>query len=117
LIPLRLGKKPHKYKAKPLMVDGIKFASSLEAKYFAELKLCERAGEITDIELQPKFSIDINGIHVCTVIADFRYREKKSGTIHTIDCKGMDMALSKLKRRLVRASFGVDIEIVKRRKR
>jgi hypothetical protein len=62
-----------KYAAIPTIVDGIRFASKKEARRYTELKLLERAGEITCLELQPKFPCVVNGKKVCTYIADFAY--------------------------------------------
>jgi hypothetical protein len=112
LIPLRLGKKPHKYKAKPLTVDGIRFDSTAEAKHYAELKILERAGEITELTVHPRYPIIINKRQVCIVELDFSYRDKEGHT-HFIDCKGMDTAISKLKRKLVFAVHAITVEIVR----
>jgi hypothetical protein len=117
MIPLRLGKKPHKYKAKPMKLDGVRFASTAEAKYYAELLIRERAGEIDSITIQPKFDIDILGTHVCSVLADFMFFDKTEERMHHVDVKGMDTALSRLKRKLVLACHGIGIEVIKRRKR
>lgn len=48
---------PNKFFAKKVIVDGIKFDSSSEARYYQQLKLREKAGEISDIQLQPEFEI------------------------------------------------------------
>lgn len=44
-----------KYNAKKVIYDGITFDSKKEAKRYAELKLLERAGRITDLDLQKVF--------------------------------------------------------------
>lgn len=44
-----------KYGAKKTIVDGHKFDSKKEAARYLELKLLERAGQITELKLQPKF--------------------------------------------------------------
>lgn len=46
-----------KYKNNPVEYDGINFDSKREAKRYAELKLLERAGEITDLQRQVKFEL------------------------------------------------------------
>jgi hypothetical protein len=48
---------PNKYRNIKTIVDGITFASKKEAKRYSELKLLERAGMITDLELQPAFNL------------------------------------------------------------
>lgn len=52
-MPVRL--KTHKYSAKSMEVDGHKFPSKREARRYQELVLLAKAGEIDDLELQPRF--------------------------------------------------------------
>ena len=91
------------------MVDGIKFASKAEAKRYGALKMLARANEIEELELQPKFSIDINGIHICNYSADFRYVDCREGVQVIEDVKGVKTTVYKLKKRLVEALYGVKI--------
>jgi hypothetical protein len=65
----------NKFNAKPQVVDGVRFASKAEAKRDAELLLLQRAGEIIDIERQPKFDLFVNGRKVCRYVADWSYWE------------------------------------------
>lgn len=65
------------------------------------------AGEISDLELQPKYPIHINGIHCFTYVADFRYVE--AGKTITEDVKGMKTPVYRLKKRCVEASYGIQI--------
>ena len=51
----------NKYKAVKTTIDGITFDSKREAKRYTELKLLEKSGMITHLELQPKYDIIING--------------------------------------------------------
>ena len=69
-----MPRRQHKYRAQPTKVDGIRFDSKAEARRYGELKMLQQANEIADLEIQPKFSIDVNGKHICDYIADFRYR-------------------------------------------
>lgn len=48
-------------------------ASGREAKRLRELILMQRAGTITGLRCQPRYSCDVNGLHVCTYVADFAY--------------------------------------------
>ena len=72
----------NKYKAKKVTVNGITFDSKKEAKRYGELVLLERAGKISDLEMQVKFELipsqRIDGKVVeraCTYVADFVYYE------------------------------------------
>ena len=46
-----------KYNATKCLVDGIEFASKREANRYLELRLLERAGEISDLRLQVDFEL------------------------------------------------------------
>lgn len=70
--------KKNKFNARITIVDGIKFASKWEAERYQQLKLLLKAGEIFDLELQPKFELqeknELNGDRAIHYIADFRYK-------------------------------------------
>ena len=86
-------KTKNKYSAKKVTVDGIQFDSKKEANRYCELKLLERCGAITDLELQKEFLLipaqKINGKVVERAVkykADFVYKE--NGKIIVEDVKG-----------------------------
>lgn len=93
-------------------IDGIERASKGEANFVSALRLRERAGQIADLQTQPEFRIEINGKWVCTVKADASFVE--NGEHHVQDYKGIegDTPVSRLKRKLVKAAYGIEIEIV-----
>lgn len=93
----------HKYKAKRTQVDGVSFPSLAESRRYAVLKLLERAGEISNLELQPSFPIDIGGRHICLYKADFAYF--KDGQRITEDVKGVRTPVYNLKKKLVEALY------------
>lgn len=64
-----------KYGNKPCVVDGIRFASQLEAKRWQELKLLQRAGQISGLSRQPRYPIDVNGRRIAIYVGDFSYVE------------------------------------------
>ena len=94
-----------KYKAKKTVVDGITFDSKKEACRYQELKLMEKAGQITDLKLQPKFQLQAkyrNGagkaIREVSYIADFQY--KQDGKVIVEDVKGVKTEVYKLKKKM-----------------
>lgn len=119
----------NKYNAKKVKADGYTFDSKTEHGRYQELKLLLRAKEITKLEVHPVYKISawrISGVgcgikgefpvtYVCDVELDFRYRDLK-GRVVVEDVKGVDTALSKLKRKLVYAAHGVSVEVIKARK-
>jgi len=96
-----------KYGAIKTTVDGITFASKGEANRYAELKLMQAAGLISQLELQPEYLIVVNGVRIGSYIADFRYIE--NGELITEDFKGVKTPVYQLKKKLVKALYGVTI--------
>jgi len=100
--------RPPKYGNRKTVVDGITFHSAKEAKRYGELKLLQRAGEITSLELQPRFPIVINGVKVCTYVGDFGYVDH-TGSPVIEDCKGFKTAIYRLKAKLMKAVHGIEV--------
>ncbi len=96
-----------KYRAVPETVGGIRFASKKEARRASELKLLERAGQIRNLELQPRYDIIVNGINCGFYKADFRYFEGNKAVVE--DAKGFKTQVYSLKKRLVEALYGITI--------
>ncbi len=102
----------NKYRAVKTEVDGIVFDSKREAARYMELMLLERAGEISHLELQPKYDCIINGKKICTYKADFRYFTKLGNIVE--DVKGVKTPIYRLKKKLVEALYaGVTIQEIK----
>ena len=102
----------NKYGAKKTEIDGFVFASRGEGRRYSELKLLEMAGEIRDLELQPRFPCMVNGILVCDYIADFRYFDKAKNGIVVEDFKSeatKKIAVYRLKKKLVEAIYKIKI--------
>lgn len=93
-------------------VDGIKFQSQAEATRYSELRLLEKAGVISGLELQPRYNIQVNGHHVCQYRGDFRYIDEFGKTVLE-DAKGMVTPVYSLKRKLMKAVYGIDISEIK----
>lgn len=97
-----------KYKAKPTIVDGIRFASKAEARRYTELKILERARKIESLELQPKFQLHaVNPMGekrpVFKYMADFKYIE--DGEIVIEDVKGKATPVFKMKAKMFQIEY------------
>jgi hypothetical protein len=108
--------KRNKYGAVRTEVDGITFASGAEADRYATLLQLQRGGHISGLELQPCFLLLVGSINrpaervkIGTYSADFRYIHVRTGAVIVEDVKGMDTQVSKLKRKLVQAIYGVTV--------
>ena len=103
--------KESKYHNKKITVDGITFDSQREAARWQELRLMERAGEITGlvrqvkIELIPKTKL----YRACYYIPDFAYFDKRAGKTVYEDSKGMKTKEYLLKRKLLYWRHGIEI--------
>lgn len=106
-----------KYRAKPQVIDGVRFASKLEASRYLQLKSLQDAGEIWALELQPKFPLVVMGKKICTYIADFAYVEPMpTGEPVKIieDVKGVMTPAFRIKQKLFEVLYGVPLRIIRK---
>lgn len=107
----KMSYKPYnKYRAKPKVVDGIRFASTHEANRYMELKMLLRAGKIKELELQKRLPLAVNSELICHYVCDFVYKPVPwRGEVIWEDAKGVITDVYKLKKKLVKAIYGIDI--------
>lgn len=108
----------NKYRNKKTQIGMYVFDSIAESKRYKELALLERAGEISNLELQPHFLLQEgfkkNGKthRKIEYIADFKYIE--NGKIIVEDVKGMETDVFKLKRKLFEYKYpNFELKIVR----
>ena len=104
----RAPSKTHKYRAKPVTIDGTRFASRAEGRYYQQLKIMHKGGLIKDFIIQPVYTLHA-GIKY---IGDFDIIHN-NGDIETVDVKGVETGVFRIKRRLFRQDYGRDITIIK----
>ena len=96
-------------------MDGITFDSQKEARRYGELKILERANRIFALKVHPVYSIELKGKKICDVELDFFYREARGKGLpyltHYEDVKGRDLPMSRLKRKLIEAMYGIKVEL------
>lgn len=128
--------KENKYRNKKTVVDGIPFDSAKEGRRYGQLKLLEKSREIMNLKLQVKFPLICNTLLVSCVpngepfkiklpynlikeyIADFTYTTLKTGVNDlpepeeyiVEDCKGYRTKEYKLKKRLMKLVYGIEIK-------
>lgn len=101
----RLSK--HKYNARKIEVDGIRFDSKAEADYYLYLKYLQSINEVRSFYLQPVInllpSFKYNGkpIRKMDYRLDFKV-EYMDGKIEYIDVKGMATTDAKMKLKIAR---------------
>ncbi len=100
----------HKYRAKPTVVQGIRFASKREGGRYEELRLLEQAGSIRDLVLQRPFDLHAQGgERVARYVADFTYVDVATGELVVEDAKGYRTPMYRLKARWMQAEHGISI--------
>ncbi len=103
---LGLQVKTEKYHREKAALDGIMFDSTKERDYYAELKMLQKAGEVVNIELQPKFELqpgfERNGKKERAIIyrADFKV-SYADGHIEIVDTKGFKTDVYGIKRKML----------------
>jgi hypothetical protein len=115
-----------KYAAEPTVVHGVRFASKAEARRYEELLLLGAAGQLRNLELQPRFPLHaVGGDEVSVYVADFRYEERAirldgpgPGPWHDIieDVKGCTTPVYRLKKKHFEAEYGRTIRETGRRR-
>jgi len=112
-------KKRQKYNNRKVEYRGEVFDSQKELNRWLELKILERFGEVKDIRRQVVFELvpKSPGQRAVKYIADFVYSGKISieqfeEPIYikfVEDCKGYKTPMYRLKKKLMKAKFGIDI--------
>jgi hypothetical protein len=87
-----------KFGAVKIVYDNITFDSMGEGYRYVDLKNLQKLGIISNLQLQPKFDLVVNGVKVCVYRADFQYTFEGNEIVE--DFKGVFTALSKLKVKL-----------------
>jgi len=107
---------------KRIEFDNIKFDSMAEMSRYQHLKLLVYTKEISDLEVHPRISLDVNGQHICRYHPDFRYKDR-DGNIVIEDVKGRwknvaafkrttNWQVFNLKAKMVKAILGIEVTVV-----
>ena len=108
----------NKYRAKKVSLDGLTFASKAEAKRYSELRLLERAKEISGLQLQIPFELmaysedDSMAPTVGHYVSDFVYRDTNNKLV-VEDVKGFRTPLYKWKKKHFEIQYGIKITEVR----
>lgn len=110
-----------KFGNKKYTIDGIKFDSKKESQRYCELRMLERAGQISDLQLQVEFILipaqyrEVDGKRKCVereckYFADFVYTENGKRIVE--DTKGFKTKDYIIKRKLMLYKYGIRIREV-----
>ena len=107
----------NKYHNQPTKYNGKRFDSKREAERYAELKLLERAGQITGLKTQVRYllipSQYENGkciFRSTSYVADFVYWQ--DGKLIVEDAKGMQTDVYRIKKKLMYLQYKIKVREV-----
>jgi hypothetical protein len=121
--------RPSKYKSRKTAICGQTFDSAAEGERYLELRMLEEAHQIEGWDWkqqkvvplrdarQQRIPLIVNGIKVCTYVADFVYRDLFTGKLVIEDLKGYKTDVYRLKAKLFAACLGFPITEIKRVKK
>lgn len=107
-----------KYHSRKVTVNGATFDSHREARRYRELSLLQRAGEISDLHTQVRYTLipaqkkPSGGTErAVTYTADFVYRDKAGNEI-VEDVKGVRTQQYIIRRKLMLYTHGIEVKEV-----
>lgn len=98
---MRIG---HKFQAIPTDLDGIRFASRREARYYQDLLLAQKSGDLLFFLRQTPFHLPGGVRYVCDFVEFW-----KNGEVHFVDCKGFITPTYRLKKKQVESLYPIKI--------
>lgn len=104
----------NKYSNQKVVIDNIKFDSKKEANRYLELKIIEKAGEISNLQLQKSFLLidKQKDERAVTYKADFVYYNDKKQRWIAEDVKGYKTKEYIIKRKLFKSIYGKDYDFI-----
>ena len=106
MMPVRILR--HKFGAVRTVKDGISFPSKAEARFYDELVMRQRGGDVLFFLRQVPFHLP-GGVRY---VVDFQVFHS-DGRVRFIDVKGLETPEFITKKKLVEALYPVEIEVVK----
>lgn len=79
----------------------------------------EKAGVVTELERQVRYTLSINDIKICDYVADFRYLQQGEDGFSKLiveDAKGVLTPEFKLKKKMMKAIHNIDIHLSYKKK-
>lgn len=106
-----LGKRRSKYGNKRTeTADGTTHASGKQARRWAELRLLQRAGEISDLRREVSFDLIAYGVHITTYRADHVYTQDGAEVVEDVKSEiTAEHPVYKIKRALMKACLSIEV--------
>lgn len=97
----------HKFHAQPCERNEIKFSSKLERRYYDQLKMLQRSGDVLFFLRQCPFDLPGGIIYRCDFMVFYKDH------VEIVECKGFETPEFKLKRKLLEETYPIKLKIVK----
>lgn len=94
----------HKFNAVRTEVEGVKFSSKKEARYYQQLQLAQKSGELQFFLRQVPFHLAGGVRYVCDFLEFWN-----NGEVRFVDTKGFRTPMYKAKKKMVEATYPVKI--------
>ncbi len=94
----------HKFRAQATEVDGIRFSSKRESRYYCELLLARQSGSLLFFLRQVPFHLPGGVRYVCDFVEFW-----SSGEVRFVDVKGFKTPMYTAKRKIVEAQYPIKI--------
>jgi len=108
------GETLSKFRNVKVRMDGITFDSKKEVGRFLQLLMMQKNGEISGLTVHPRFRLKVNDEKVCVYVGDFQYwmcNDAIKGSCMVVeDVKGKRTREYVLKRKLMKATLGIEIQ-------
>lgn len=106
-----------KYRNKPCQVGAEKYRSQRERDRHQALLMMQRTGRIADLKREVPYEL-APGVKIIgekrkrpavRYVADFLYRDMRTGSLVIEDAKGVQTPLYRLKKHLMKTVHGIDV--------
>lgn len=108
-----------KFNNVPTERNGIRFDSKKEARRYEELTLMLSVGDISDLKLQPQFTLQESymtpegeRVRAIRYVADFSYWREGDLVVEDVKSRATATAQYKMKKKLMQERFGISVEEV-----
>jgi dissimilatory sulfite reductase (desulfoviridin) alpha/beta subunit len=95
----------HKFNAKPMVIDSIRFSSKKEASYYANLIIRQKASEVLFFLRQVPFHLPGNVRYIVDFVEFWA-----DGSVHFADVKGLRTPTYIMKKKMIEDIYPIEIE-------
>ena len=88
--------------------DGSFSDSRKEARTDAEYQTLLRCGQLKSVERKKRYPLKIKDVLICTYVSDWVVTDR-AGAVAVIDAKGFKTPVYRIKKKLMKALYGIDI--------